>query len=51
MRIDSKKNIVYPAKTRSRGYCDKVAGAVGCCQLVFWYKNKITGRSYANAAD
>ena len=48
MRIDSKKNIVYPPKRDLENYCDKVAGAVGCLSIsIFGIKNKITGRSYA----
>ncbi|MDC3176392.1 squalene/phytoene synthase family protein [Alphaproteobacteria bacterium] len=48
MRIDSKKNIIYPPKRDLENYCDKVAGAVGCLSIsIFGIKNKISGRSYA----
>ena len=50
MRIDSKKNIVYPPKQDLENYCDKVAGAVGYILSIsiFGIKNKITGQVMQN---
>ena len=48
MRIDAKKKIIYPTKKFLEGYCDKVAGAVGCLSIdIFGVENKYVGRNYA----
>ena len=49
MKMDCKKEIIFPTKKELELYCDRVAGAVGCLSMHVFGIDSPLGREYAHA--